>query len=1021
MFNRFWRRAARRRSGRPAFLRVEELETRTLLSVNVASTFAGMNYANTPGSVPPDTIAAAGPSSIIETVNTSVAIYNKTGGSPIFKEDFGTFFKSVQTGNAFSDSVVAYNEQTGQFFIGILDLSIDSIFGTVDSDAFDYAVSTKNNPTSASDFTMHSVNLTSNDPAGSSKFWGDFPRIGWNANAYVATFNMFTSFVNTGAENYVHPLVLNVSSSNPGTTTLADVPGGVANATLAPATMHGSSSSDPMYFVEETLNSSGNPTGNSIRVVKETNLLTSPSFSSTAVSLASADDYLIPPNASQKGATTLIQTNDSRILNAEWRDNRLVAAQTIGVSSDSQAHARWYEFDTTSTPSLLQDGTIGVGSGANSYYPSIAIGANDVLGLDYMESSSKEYMSVYVTGRLTTDTSGQMETAQVAQAGQGAYFGFDSSPYRAGDFSGITIDPKDGSFWAANEYATSDTAHAANWGTILANFTVTNPATPPTITSISANPSTVTGTTTVLSASATDSNPGATITSYTWSVTGPKGVTFSSSNGTSSGNNVTATFTQAGSYTFQVTVTDSVGASNTATVAVTVQQTVTTITVSPATAIVPDGTTKQFTASAFDQFGNALATQPSFAWSLAAGAAGTIDPSTGIYTAPATGVGSDTVRATVGSVTGTATATDAQPPTVTQAASAVLSSKGTTASLTVSATDPNPGATITKYTWSVSGPTGVTFSSSNGTSTGNSATATFTQTGTYTFTATITDSYGLSSTSTAAALVVGQVLTTITVSPASAVVPDGTTKQFTASAGDQFGNALATQPSFSWTVAAGGTGTISSSGQYTAPVTGSGTDTVQASAGAVTGTAAVTFGQPPKVSQAAKAVLSSKGTTASLSVTATDPNGATITKYTWSVSGPSGVTFSSNNGTSTGNSATATFTQTGTYTFTVTITDSLGLTTTSSVKLVVGHVLTKINVTPSTATVQDGQTKQFKATALDQFNTAMTAPISWKIVSGPGTISSTGLYSAPAFGTGTVVIEAFDGTLFGKATISLIR
>jgi hypothetical protein len=67
-----------------------------------------------------------------------------------------------------------------------------------------------------------------------------------------------------------------------------------------------------------------------------------------------------------------------------------------------------------------------------------------------MESSSSEYMSVYVTGRLSSDPSGQMESPKLAQAGQAPYHGFDSSPFRAGDFSGLTVDPSDGSFWAAN-------------------------------------------------------------------------------------------------------------------------------------------------------------------------------------------------------------------------------------------------------------------------------------------------------------------------------------------------------------------------------------------------------------------------------------------------------------------------------------------------------------------------------------------------------------------------------------------
>jgi hypothetical protein len=252
-------------------------------------------------------------------------------------------------------------------------------------------------------------------------------------------------------------------------------------------------------------------------------------------------------------------------------------------------------------------------------------------------------------------------------------------------------------------------------------------------------------------------------------------------------------------------------------------------------------------------------------------------------------------------------------------------------------------------------------------------------------------------------------------------VQDGLTQQFTASAIDQFGSALATQPSFSWSLAAGAAGTINAStGVYTAPASGFGTETVQATASGVTGTTTVTHAQPPTVTQAASAVLSSAGTTASLNVSASDPNpGGSITKYTWSVSGPSGVTFSSSNGTSTGNNATATFTQTGTYTFTVTVTDSYGLTSTSTVKLVVGQVLTSITVSPSSATVRDGTTQQFTASALDQFNQAMNVPISWKIVSGSGSISSTGLYTAPSRGNGTVTIEAFDGSVFGTATITL--
>jgi Bacterial Ig-like domain (group 2)/PKD domain len=832
--------ACRRNTKRPSVrLELIRLEDRVTPSVSVLSSFQGMNYGNAPGSVPPDTIAAVGPSEVIETVNTSIAIYNKIGGTPILNPtSLSTFFQSVGPIHTLSDSVVAYDELNGKFFVGVLNLSTNFLGTAVTADSFLYAVSNTSSPASASDFQFYSANLTGRDPAGSGSFWGDYPRIGWNANEYVATFNMFTT---NSAQSYGHALVLNISTATPSTTTAVDDLVGGTNATLAPATMHGAAASDPMYFVEETLNSLGNFTGNSIRVVTETNPFTTPAFGFTDVTLPAADDYTAPPNATQKGSSNLIQTNDSRILNAEWRGNHLVAAQAVGVASDAQAHARWYEFDTTTTPQFVQAGTIGVGSGANSYFPSIAIAANDVLAMDYMESSSTEYMSVYVTGRVSSDPSNQMEPSKLAQLGQAPYTGFDTPPNRAGDFSGITVDG-DGSFWAANEYATSDTTQPANWGTAIAHFQISNPAAPPVIVSAGANPNPVTGSTTTLSVTAVDPNLGAAITGYTWSVQqGPSGVvTFDSNNGTSNGNSVTATFTQYGSYTFLVKVTDSLGASSSTTVGVTVQQTLTSIAVSPATATVVDGNTKQFAASARDQFGAVMATQPSISWSVATGGAGTIS-SAGVYTAPSTptGTGTATVQASSGAVTGTATVnyTPLQPPTVTQPASATLSSDGKSASLSVAATDPN-GAAITSYSWTVSGPSGVTFSSNNGDATGNNATAYFTQTGAYTFTVTITDSLGATSTSTTQ-LTVGQVLTSIAVTPATASVPRGHTQQFKATAFDQFGALMTTQPKFTWSIAPGGIGSISSTGLYQAPKH-RGTATVRATSGLVSGTAVVT-------------------------------------------------------------------------------------------------------------------------------------------------------------------------------------
>jgi hypothetical protein len=141
---------------------------------------------------------------------------------------------------------------------------------------------------------------------------------------------------------------------------------------------------------------------------------------------------------------------------------------------------------------------------------------------------------------------------------------------------------------------------------------------------------------------------------YTWSATGPAAVTFTR-NGTTAARNTTARFAQAGTYVLTATISD--GAQSVqSSVTVTVNQTFTRVQVNPATATVSEGGTRQFGATALDQFGHALLTQPAFTWSVGVGGRGTIDAS-GLYSAPAAGVGAATVRARSGLKVGTARVT----------------------------------------------------------------------------------------------------------------------------------------------------------------------------------------------------------------------------------------------------------------------------------------------------------------------------------------------------------------------------
>jgi hypothetical protein len=189
-------------------------------------------------------------------------------------------------------------------------------------------------------------------------------------------------------------------------------------------------------------------------------------------------------------------------------------------------------------------------------------------------------------------------------------------------------------------------------------------------------------------------------------------------------------------------------------------------------------------------------------------------------------------------------------------------------------------------------------------------------------------------------------------------------------------------------------------------------------------TYSTTGNQPPTVAQPAAASPNPvTGTTTALSVLGADDGGEAALTYTWQATAePSGAspTFSAN-GPNAAKNSTVTFNRAGAYTFQVTITDAGGLTATSSVNVTVNQTITTITVTPASVTLAYGTKQQFSAQALDQFAQPLAAQpkFAWSRVSGRGSISSTGLYTAPSR-SGTAVIQAAAGGKSGKATITIV-
>ncbi|MGC8639007.1 MAG: Ig-like domain-containing protein, partial [Isosphaeraceae bacterium] len=623
--------ASRRRTAmKPEILRLEE---RLNLSTTLGAAFLGDSGT---GWYPPDTNLAAGPNDVVESVNEAIAIYNKSTGALVSSESLPSLFSGFDSGggSGMFDPSVMYDSQAGRFVV------VAQVDDSSNHKSYvDLAVSNSSDPTQG--FTERQQIEV--DEGGN--YWVDNGKLGGNADAYVFTGNLYTF---SGA--YAQELVLTVDKSSvldQNSATLTDyLVNRSGNFSMIPARMQGSASGGPMWFVET--NWSG---GSSIDVVKMTNVDTAnPSFT----------DYNLPVN-SYSNNTSPIQPGgtvgivDSRTLNVEWNNNYLVAG--FDSASGSDAAAAWVQFNTSgANPQLTQQGLIHPASGVQTYFPAVSVDSSGDMGMTYMESSSTEYVSMYITGRLASDPANTMEPATLVKAGAATL-----NPSRAGDYGGLVLDPSTANtFWAGNEYAQSN----GSWGTWITQFTVgTNSnSQPPTVTSpASASPNPVTGTTTNLSVQATDSG-GASSLTYNWAVTSqPSGVPAPSfsTNGTGAAQNTTATFYAAGSYTFAVTITDTSSLSVTSSVALTVDQTETSISVSPGSVILSPGATQQFTATALDQFGNAMASQPTFAWSVGTGG-GTIS-SIGLYTAPSA-TGTATIQATAGSMSGAASVTVANAP-----------------------------------------------------------------------------------------------------------------------------------------------------------------------------------------------------------------------------------------------------------------------------------------------------------------------------------------------------------------------
>jgi hypothetical protein len=400
-------------------------------------------HSSTEGLRPPDTHGAVGTTHFVQVTNSHIDMWTRQNAQvlPLAKSvTLATFFN--YTAQTLFDPRVVYDSTWNRWIV-----TAEAFPESPTVQRFFIGVSTSSDPTST--FFIYSLNVNF---FGNNNFW-DFPQLGMDQDAVLFTANIFNGNTFLGADCFAVAkarLYNGLGFSVPVFTGLVG--------TLAPPIVRDQNASTFLIAAPAS----------GTRLSKYTAKNTSKAFGMTLAGPVSitVPSYSVPPSANQPGTTKLLDTSDSRFVNASTQNgNDLWQTHTIALGSFSAP--KFYRINT-STNTVSQSGFYFASATSDDFNASIA--ANDAGNCFVTWTSTDASVGRNAQVRL----SGKLSAAAGIAAGPNAfssptfYHPSTDNPERWGDYSAVTTDPLN----AANAWLVNEKVNSGGllWGSRIVQF-----------------------------------------------------------------------------------------------------------------------------------------------------------------------------------------------------------------------------------------------------------------------------------------------------------------------------------------------------------------------------------------------------------------------------------------------------------------------------------------------------------------------------------------------------------------------